>query len=132
MLLSHDEVHLAGNIAAARSGHGAVAIRASGSLDMVEDGPTTGCELRLAGRRGWWLLRLGQTTSLDGFVARFSGFTLSGDHPRAILTVEDPEYGPVTFYPDGTVKAEGRQLSPKDWTVAGNATLRTAEEAART
>jgi hypothetical protein len=126
-----DAVHHAGNTAAARSGQGAMLLRCSGSLQMVQDGPTTGCELRLEGRRGWWLLRLGQAAALDGFVARFAGLTLTGDDPRAILTVEDPEYGLVTFHPDGTVEAEGRRLSPKDWTVAGTAIQHAAREAVR-
>jgi hypothetical protein len=126
-----DDVQFAGNSAAARSGGGAVLIRTSGPLEMVQDGPTTGCELRLAGRRGWWLLRLGQARALDSFVAHFTGLALIGDDPRAVLSVEDPEYGLVTFHPDGTIDAEGRRLSPKDWTVAGHATLRPAEEAGR-
>lgn len=126
-----DEVRLAGATAAARSGTGALMIRASGPLEMVRDGPTTGCELRLAGRRGWWLLRLGQAAALDGLVARFAGLTLTGDDPRAILALEDPEYGRVTFHPDGTVEAEGRRLSPRDWTVAGLATRRAAGGAGR-
>lgn len=126
-----DEVRLDATGAAARSGGGAVLLRASGVLTLVDEGPTTGCELRLAGRRGWWLIRLGQAGTLDGFVSRFAGLTLTGDDPRAILAVEDPDYGPVTFHPDGTVEAEGRRLSPRDWTVQGTATLRRAEEALR-
>jgi hypothetical protein len=126
-----DEVQLARNTAAARSGNGAMLIRTSGPLEMVQDGPTTGCELRLSGRRGWWLLRLGQAGALDTFKAQFAGLTLIGDDPRAILSVEDPEYGPVTFHPDGTIEAEGRKLSPKDWTVEGHVTLPLAEEAGR-
>lgn len=126
-----DAVHLAGNTAAARSGGGAILIRTSGPPEMVQDGPTTGCELRLAGRRGWWIMRLGRAGALDSFVARHAGLTLTGDDPRAILVVEDPDYGPVTFHPDGTVEAEGRRLAPRDWTVTGHAALRRAEEALR-
>jgi hypothetical protein len=122
-----DEVHLAGHTAAARAQGGALLIRAGGPLDMLREGPTTGCELRLSGRRGWWLLRAGAATSLAPFVNRFAALNaLAGDDPRGIITVNDPDYGPVVFHPDGTVEAEERRLQPKDWTVAGEASLRPA------
>lgn len=114
-----DETRLDGSLAAARAQGGAVLIRASGALRMVQDGPTTGCELRLSGRRGWWLLRTGAASGLDAFVTRFGDIALAGEGPRAVLAVEDPEYGRVVFNPDGTVLAEGRRLDPKAWTVEG-------------
>ena len=114
-----DEHRINGDLACARSGQGAMLLRASGPLELLAQGPTTNCELRLAGRRGWWLLRLGQTDSLNDFFARFGGLSLHGDDPRGELTVNDPEYGKIIFRPDATIQAENRILTPKDWTVPG-------------
>jgi hypothetical protein len=114
-----DEHHLSGNTAAARAGAGAMLIRASAPLTLLADGPTSGCELRLPGRHGWWLLRLGQAGRLDDFTARFAGLTLTGTGPREVLQVDDPEYGRVVFTLDGRVQAQGRTLSPAHWTVQG-------------
>jgi len=119
-----DEVHHAGQTAAARSGTGALVIRASQPLQLMSEGPTTRCELRQPGQCGWWIVRLGTATTLTGFLHRFSSLAPApGDDPRAIVTVEDPDYGLVTFHPDGTVEAEGRRLDPKDWSVRGQQTL---------
>ncbi|MDP2087506.1 MAG: hypothetical protein Q8K20_20110 [Gemmobacter sp.] len=120
-----DEVHLTGQTAAARSGDGALLIRTPGPLEKLTEGPTAACELRLAGRHGWWLLRVGRATALDAFVARHGGLNLTGDGPRAMLRVEDAEYGPVVFHPDGRVEAEGRVIDPKGFTVAGTRRLMT-------
>jgi hypothetical protein len=114
-----DETLLDGSTAAARAGQGTMLIRASGPLVMLQDGPTTGCELRLAGRSGWWVLRMGQAASLTGFADRFAGLAPLGKGPRDDLTIEDPDYGPVLFAADGTVRAEGRILTPAQWTVEG-------------
>ncbi|MEO8243404.1 MAG: hypothetical protein ABI832_13940 [bacterium] len=116
---SFDETLLQGDTAAARSGQGAFLLRASAPLDMVTEGPTTGCELRLAGRKGWWLLRMGQAGTVADFTAKFCKLTVQGTGPKADLTIEDPEYGPVFFGADGSVRAEGRALIPADYTVKG-------------
>ena len=94
-------------------------LRASGPLELMAEGPTTRCELRLNGRAGWWVLRLGSTDSLSAFVERFAGLMPQGAGPRDSLRVHDPEYGMVIFEPDGRVMAEGRVLAPSDWTVEG-------------
>jgi hypothetical protein len=119
-----DETLVEGRVAAARSGRGALLLAASGPLTMVGAGPTTACELRLAGRGGWWLVRLGSADRLDGFAARLAGLAAQGS-VRGDVTVEDPEYGLVQFGADASVTAEGRTLRPSDWTVEGTRSLRT-------
>lgn len=119
-----DDLRLSGDLAAARSGNGALLIRASAPLERVTEGPTAGCELRLPGRHGWWLLRTGRAETLDAFVARHGALTLAGTGPHAMLAVEDPDYGTVTFHPDGRVEAEGRVIDPKAFTVEGERRLK--------
>lgn len=115
-----DEVRHAGPLAAGRCGTGAVLIRAAGPLEAAAGGPAAGCELRLRGRRGWWLVRTGRARDLTDFVAAHATMQPApGDDARAKVTMHDAEYGPVVFYPDGSVAAEGRVLRPQDWTVAG-------------
>ena len=120
-----DATLLSGTVAAAQSDQGAVVIHASGSLQMVEDGPTAGCELRLQGRSGWWIVRMGQAAhGLQAYVAQHGKLSPDANaNARATVTVEDDEYGPVIFYADGQIEAEGRKINPKDWTVAGHRTL---------
>ena len=115
-----DEVRHAGALAAGRAGTGAVLLRAAAPLQALAEGPTAGCELRLPGRRGWWLLRTGRARGLADFVAAH-GATVPepADDPRAVVTVHDADYGPVVFHPDGRVEAEGRMLDPHGWSVAG-------------
>ena len=114
-----DETLLAGERAAAWAGGGALALRASGALTMLREGPTAGCELRLAGRKGWWIIRTGAAEDLAGFAARFGDLAPQGEGPRGDLTIDDPEYGAVRFFANGEVEAEGRRLRPKEWTVPG-------------
>jgi hypothetical protein len=120
-----DETRIAGRQAAARSDSGALSLTASGPLIMVQDGPTTGCEVRLDGRHGWWVIRLGSVETLAPFADRFAALAPDpGADPRGSFAVNDPDYGRVVFHPDGTVEAEGRRLAPKDWSVAGQLALR--------
>jgi hypothetical protein len=100
-----------------------VLLRADGPLQPVERGPAAGNELRAAGRRRRWIVRLGETRvngSLDAFLSSFSGLAVR-DAGGGLLSVEDPEYGEVCFRPDGIVEAEGRILDPAQWTIAGHA-----------
>lgn len=113
-----DEWSLEGDRAAARSGHGLALIRASGPLELARDGGAAGHELRLSGREGVWLLRLGQGSDLGAFSARHTLVTATPDNKT--ITVDDPEYGPVAFASDGTVRAEGRVLDPETWTLTGD------------
>lgn len=117
-----DAARVARDTALARSGNGAILVRASGPLEMLAEGPTTGCELRLAGRQGWWLVRTG-AGNLDAHAARFGRLAAHGT-VRGDVTVDDPEYGLVQFQVDGSVTAEGRTLRPSDWTVQGSRSLR--------
>ncbi len=108
----------------ARSGEGLAALFCDGPLDMIETGPSAGCELRRAGRRGRWILRLGDTGrhgDLLAFRRRFSGLVMDED-PSGCIAVDDPDYGMVEFRPDGTVAAEGRTLDPAGWSLAGTRT----------
>jgi hypothetical protein len=113
-----DAATVAGDTATARAGDAHLMLRASGPLAMVGQGPTAGHELRLAGRQGWWLVRLGsRVLHGDSFAARFAGLT--ADNHDGTIRVEDPDYGPVLFHPDGSVTAEGRRLSADEMTVSG-------------
>jgi hypothetical protein len=114
-----DRWTVAGDTALAQSGTGAIWLRASGPLAMATDGPTTGCELRLAGRRGWWLLRLGRAEDLDAFAAACAEIALTGDDPRADVSVSDPDYGRIVFRSDGRIEAEGQTIDPRAWSVTG-------------
>ncbi|WP_218013855.1 hypothetical protein [Rubellimicrobium rubrum] len=116
-----DRAEATGDTAWASAGHGRLMLRASGALSGVTEGPSARCELRLAGRSGWWLLRLGSERlhgAAEAFATRFARITPSGTDGD--ITVEDPDYGPVRFLADGTVEAEGRRLDPADWTVQGS------------
>jgi hypothetical protein len=115
-----DRAEVAGDTAWASAGRARLLLRTSGPLSEVAEGPSAGCELRLAGRAGWWLLRLGSSSlhgSAEAFAARFAGLTPSG--ADGDITVVDPDYGPVRFLANGAVEAEGRRLDPTDWTVRG-------------
>lgn len=108
---------LQGDTALARAGDAHLLLRASGPLEMVTAGPTAGHELRLAGRRGWWLIRLGSVAQHPDFAARFAGLRPEDDGDT--IRVADPDYGTVLFRADGSVAAEGRDLRPGEMTVAG-------------
>ncbi len=99
--------------ARAISGAGHLALRASGPLALLQSGPTAGCELRLAGQRGWWVLRMGGAAAP----------AIDAEDPRAEIALRDAEYGLVQFHPDGSVSAEGRRICPSDWTVQGTRRL---------
>ena len=43
------------------------------------------------------------------------------------LVIEDPDYGTVHFSQDGSTEAEGRVVSPKEFTVAGEVTMLAAK-----
>jgi hypothetical protein len=116
-----DSARLDGGTAWAAADGAHLMLRASGPLAEVSEGPSAGCELRLAGRSGWWLLRLGSLDrhrALEAFAARFADLRPSGTGGDVV--VNDPDYGPVLFNADGTVEAEGRRLDPTDWTVEGS------------
>ena len=108
--------------ACARSGHGLVMAAGTTPLLPVTAGPTAGMEIRQNGRKTAWLFRLADDRDVDGglegFRKRFEAcaFSLGED---GTITVDDPDYGQVSFGQDGAIIAEGRQLTPADWTIEG-------------
>ncbi|NNU47669.1 hypothetical protein G9X68_11165 [Rhizobium sp. WYCCWR 11279] len=122
-LEAFDDTVVDGNLALARSGNGIAMLIGSGALEPVKLGPTTDIELRLAGHKGRWIVRLsdiGREGGLDGMQARFAALSARRDDEGALIVV-DPDYGRVVFEEDGTVRAEGRILRPADWSVRGDA-----------
>lgn len=115
-----DAADVRGDTALARARDAHLLLRGSGPFELVSLGPTAHHELRLAGRTGWWLVRLGshsQHGDASQFERRFAGISLGEADGR--LTIEDPEYGLVIFDPDGSVEAESRRLLADDYTVLG-------------
>ncbi|SDX59404.1 hypothetical protein [Roseicitreum antarcticum] len=116
-----DATRVLGDTAFAHSGTAHLMLRGSGNLVMVAEGPTTGHELRLAGRTGWWVVRLGAQEEHGGaeaFSERFAELSLVAEADDR-LRVEDPDYGMVLFHADGTVEAEGRRLTVEETTIKG-------------
>lgn len=116
-----DEVMRDGNDLLLRAGKALVLIRASAPLEHIEAGATAGCEVRLPGRQGIWLVRLSDTDregDLSTFALRME--TLSVDvGADGWMALTDPDYGRIDCAPDGAVNAEGRDLDPARWTHAG-------------
>lgn len=114
-----EEARVEGELALARSGEGSILIRGSAPFERVTTGPTAGNEIRLAGTRALWIVRLSETgEALDTLKARFGGLAVvEGEGGRFV--VEDPDYGTVTFHADGRVEAEGRMIDPKCFTIEG-------------
>jgi hypothetical protein len=120
-----DAVRLGDKQAVAQAGDAFAMLKADVPLTQVAHGPTAGNELRAAGRKATWIVRLGDQradlSDLDGWAAAFAGLAVQSG-PDGELTVEDPEYGTVRFLADATIVAEGRTLDPSSWTVRGEAT----------
>jgi hypothetical protein len=113
-----DEWSVNGNRAAARSATGLVALRGSGPLVLQSTGGAANHELRLTGRDGMWIIRLGQGDDMSAFFDRHAlKPEISAD---GTIVIDDPDYGPVSFSRSGTVTAEGRQIDPRDWTMKGH------------
>jgi hypothetical protein len=119
-----DESGIDGKLAFARSGNGLALLTGNVALEQIEEGPTAGMELRMAGRRGRWIVRLSDTAregGLEGMRRRFDGLSVREGRSGALL-VTDPDYGEIIFEEDGIVRAEGRILRPSDWSIRGDAT----------
>jgi hypothetical protein len=115
-----DHAELSGETALACAGKAHLMLRGSGGLELLSDGPTAGQELRLSGRKSWWLIRLGSEAlhgDASNFEDRFASLTLQQEGSR--LFVRDPDYGRVTFHADGCVEAEGRRIVPDEISVLG-------------
>ncbi|WP_436100260.1 hypothetical protein [Pararhizobium sp. LjRoot238] len=117
-----DESSVVGNLALARSGRGAMMLRGSTDFVMVKDGPSANAELRQYGRKTRWIVRVCEALDVAAMEARFGALAVE-EKEDGSLVIEDPEYGTVTFRPDGSADAEGRTVSPKDFTVAGEVTM---------
>ncbi|MEZ2130828.1 MULTISPECIES: hypothetical protein [unclassified Sinorhizobium] len=119
-----DEARVDGNLAFARSGNGLALLIGSATFEKVGEGPTTDIELRMAGRKGRWLVRLSDAAregDLEGMRRRLGALAARRDDEGAFIVL-DPDYGRIVFEEDGTVRAEGRILRPSDWSVQGDAT----------
>ena len=115
-----DHAQVNGDTALAGQAGAHVILRGSDAFKLVQEGPTAGHELRLAGRDNWFILRLGSTAlhgDSDAFAARFGGITLT--ETGETITVDDPDYGTVTFKADGSIAAAGRSIDPSAMTVQG-------------
>jgi len=120
-----DEVLHDGPRVLVRAGAALALVQGSAPLERIGAGPTAGCEYRLNGRRGRWLVRLSELDregSLEAFGRRFAALQAS-DAAAGRITVEDPGYGRVICSPDAVVEAEGRRLDPKTWTLKGETAL---------
>lgn len=114
-----DDSRVTGAIALARGGDGAVLLRGSGDFIATAEGPSAGAELRLEGARTRWIVRIAETGDLDAMQQRFAALAVAASD-AGIWRVDDPDYGPVTFHPDGVVEAEGRRIDPQTFTIAGD------------
>lgn len=115
-----DESRVSGNSAFARSGKGAVLLRASGPLISVTEGPSAGVEIRQLGIKTRWLVRVCKSDDLASIEERFGSLD-AREESDGTLVVEDPEYGTVHFHADGSVEAEGRTIARADYSVKGRA-----------
>jgi len=114
---------LDGSMAFAEADDAFALIKASGPLELVASGPTAGNELRAAGHKATWIVRLGDRAaglSLDAFGARFGAIDIA-ERANGALVVNDPDYGEVVFGADGSATAEGRTLDPATWSIEGRA-----------
>jgi hypothetical protein len=97
----------------------------SATFEAITDGPTAGCEVRLAGMRSRWVVRLSdldRDESLDAFARRFAGLR-AADGEGGEICLDDPDYGRVVCRPDGKVIAVSGEVDPSSWTHAGRAVV---------
>lgn len=113
-----DESAIHGNLALARCGEGGVMLKGAVDFEPVTQGPFANCEIRQTGEKTQWIIRVCQTESLQSIQNRFGRIALSR-RDGGEFQVDDPEYGSVVFHADGTVEAEGRLISPDDYSIAG-------------
>lgn len=113
-----DDWSVAGDVAVARAGQGLALLRGNAPLTLLQTGASAGAELRLPGRDGIWVLRLGRGADAAKFAARHALDAEWSEDGACRIT--DPDYGPVLFHADGRVEAEGRVLNPRDWTMEGD------------
>lgn len=118
-----DEVVRSGNRVLVRGGEALALIIGSGPLECVGEGPTAGCEVRQAGMRTRWIVRLSgaqEEGNLAAFEQRLAALSAT-DAGGGEIWLDDPDYGRVVCQPDGAIFAEGRKLDPSTWTHSGQA-----------
>lgn len=115
-----EEIRVTGNTALARSGKGVALLIGSGELLPVTEGPSAGAELRLAGRKTRWIVRLAETGDLAATDTRY-GALKAETLDDGTVVINDPDYGIVRLLADGSVNAEGRTIRRDDYTVKGDA-----------
>lgn len=116
-----DEVIHAGSRVLVRSGDGLCLLVASGPLERVTKGPTAGCEVRLPGHAGRWIVRLSDIAtegSLAAFGRRFAGLAVE-EQRDGVIVIQDPDFGAVACCPDAVVRTPGETCDPKSWTLSG-------------
>ncbi|MDR3409582.1 MAG: hypothetical protein P4L87_01330 [Formivibrio sp.] len=117
---SFDQVEIHGKTIGVRSGNGMAILIGSSDFIPVQSGPTAGCEVRLPGLKGIWIVRLcddKQTGELKHFTDRFSSLNVQNDN--GTLVINDPAYGQVRFSAEGVIEAESRFINPKTWPIEG-------------
>ena len=85
--------------------------------------PSANAELRQYGRKTRWIVRVCEACEPCRGGSAVSGRLRSRRSEDGSLVIDDPDYGTVRFRADGSVEAEGRTVSPKDFTVAGEVTM---------
>ena len=118
-----DELEIQGNRISVRSRSGQALLIGSTDFVAVNSGPTAGCEVRLPGSKGRWIVRLcddKEISTLETFSNRFASISIKEDN--GTLVVMDPVYGEVRFGADGVVTAQSRTLDPQLWSIAGSST----------
>jgi hypothetical protein len=116
-----DAYDVRGDVAVATSGDGTVVLKASGPLELITEGPSANTELRLRGRKAWWLVRTSSREFAAELRAQAAIMTVKIE-PDGAIAVDDAQYGRIIFRADGAVEAEDRTLRPAEWTIRGETT----------
>ncbi|MEZ0167082.1 hypothetical protein [Microvirga sp. TS319] len=116
-----DEVIRDGNRILVRSGDGLCLLVASAPFGSVTRGPAAGCEVRLPGHIGRWIVRLSDVATeggLEAFGRRFADLAAE-KRDNDIIVIHDPDFGLVACGPDGVVRTAREVIDPKSWTLSG-------------
>lgn len=120
-LAAFDEVIPDGNRLWLKSGGAFALLAGSGPLECIATGPSAGCEVRLAGRDGRWIVRLSDVSrdaDLAAFAARLRRLEVRQEAGGKIV-LDDPDYGAVVCHASGVIDAEERTVDPAAWTQNG-------------